>query len=56
MSENINLLTIPHLRELFSCEVGLSDHTMGVAVSVASVTTSSAMTAATAWRPNGMRA
>jgi N-acetylneuraminate synthase len=30
-------LTIPHLRELFNCEVGLSDHTMGVGVSVASV-------------------
>ena len=35
--ENINILTIPHLRELFGCEVGLSDHTMGVGVSVASV-------------------
>ncbi len=35
--ENINLLTIPHMRELFDCEVGLSDHTMGVGVSVASV-------------------
>jgi len=35
--ENTNLLTIPHLRELFDCEVGLSDHTMGVGVSVASV-------------------
>ncbi|MDP2835052.1 MAG: pseudaminic acid synthase [Pseudomonadota bacterium] len=35
--ENSNLLTIPHLRELFGCEVGLSDHTMGVGVSVASV-------------------
>ena len=34
---NINLLTIPHMRELFDCEVGLSDHTMGVGVSVASV-------------------
>jgi pseudaminic acid synthase len=32
-----NILTIPHLRELFECEVGLSDHTMGVGVSVASV-------------------
>jgi N-acetylneuraminate synthase len=30
-------MTIPHLRELFGCEVGLSDHTMGVGVSVASV-------------------
>lgn len=35
--ENTNILTIPHLRELFKCEVGLSDHTMGVGVSVASV-------------------
>jgi len=35
--ENSNLLTIPHMRELFQCEVGLSDHTMGVGVSVAAV-------------------
>ena len=35
--ESTNLLTIPHLRELFDCEVGLSDHTMGVGVAVASV-------------------
>ena len=34
---NTNILTIPHLRELFDCEVGLSDHTLGVGVSVASV-------------------
>ncbi|WP_434511449.1 pseudaminic acid synthase [Desulfitobacterium sp. AusDCA] len=35
--ENSNILTIPHMRELFNCEVGLSDHTMGVGVAVASV-------------------
>lgn len=35
--ENSNILTISHLRELFGCEVGLSDHTMGIGVSVASV-------------------
>jgi len=35
--ENTNILTIPHMRELFQCEVGLSDHTMGIGVSVASV-------------------
>lgn len=35
--ENTNIVTIPHLRELFGCEVGLSDHTMGIGVSVASV-------------------
>lgn len=36
-AKNTNILTIPHLRELFGCEVGLSDHTMGIGVSVASV-------------------
>lgn len=32
-----NLLTIPHMRQLFGCQVGLSDHTLGVGVAVASV-------------------
>ncbi|MCK6406654.1 MAG: pseudaminic acid synthase [Rhodocyclaceae bacterium] len=36
-AENTNLRTISHMRELFGCEVGLSDHTMGSGVSVASV-------------------
>jgi pseudaminic acid synthase len=36
-AENTNILTLPHLRDLFDCEVGLSDHTMGIGVSVASV-------------------
>jgi len=36
-ADNTNILTIPHMRELFGCEVGLSDHTMGMGVSVASV-------------------
>jgi pseudaminic acid synthase len=35
--ENSNVLTIPHMRDLFGCEVGLSDHSMGVGVSVAAV-------------------
>jgi len=35
--ENTNILTIPNMRDLFGCEVGLSDHTMGVGVAVASV-------------------
>jgi pseudaminic acid synthase len=35
--ESTNVLTIPHMRELFGCEVGLSDHTMGVGVAVAAV-------------------
>jgi len=36
-ADNTNILTISHMRELFDCEVGLSDHTMGIGVSVASV-------------------
>ncbi len=36
-AENTNILTIPHLRSLFAVEVGLSDHTMGLGVAVASV-------------------
>jgi N-acetylneuraminate synthase len=36
-ANNTNILTIPHMKALFDCEIGLSDHTMGVGVSVASV-------------------
>lgn len=32
-----NLVTIPHLAQLFNCQVGLSDHTAGIGVAVASV-------------------
>jgi pseudaminic acid synthase len=35
--ENTNLKTIPHLAELFNCHAGLSDHTHGIGVSIASV-------------------
>jgi N-acetylneuraminate synthase len=35
--ENSNLMTIPHMRGLFNCEVGLSDHTLGIGVSIAAV-------------------
>jgi N-acetylneuraminate synthase len=35
--ENTNLATIPAMRERFDCHVGLSDHSMGIGVSVASV-------------------
>lgn len=35
--DNTNIRTIPHLRELFGCETGLSDHTMGTGVAVAAV-------------------
>jgi pseudaminic acid synthase len=35
--ENTHLLTIPHMCELYDCPIGLSDHTMGIGASVASV-------------------
>jgi len=35
--EQANLRTIPHMRELFNCEIGLSDHTMGMGAAVCSV-------------------
>ena len=35
--EGSNLLTIPHLQQLFDCKVGISDHTLGIGVAVASV-------------------
>jgi N-acetylneuraminate synthase len=34
---NTNLLTIPNMRQAFDCQVGLSDHTAGVGVSIAAV-------------------
>lgn len=35
--EGTNLLTIPHMKELFKCNVGLSDHTVGIGAAVASI-------------------
>ena len=35
--ENSNILTLPHMRNLFNCEVGLSDHTMGIGVPITAV-------------------
>ncbi len=32
-----NLRTIPHMRNLFGCQVGISDHTMGIGASLASI-------------------
>lgn len=32
-----NLATIPHLRTMFGCDVGLSDHTLGIGAAIASV-------------------
>lgn len=37
-SENMNLKTIPYMKKLFGCPVGLSDHTLESGVSVAAVT------------------
>lgn len=34
---NTNISTIPHMRDMFNVQVGLSDHTMGIGVSVAAV-------------------
>jgi N-acetylneuraminate synthase len=34
---NSNLRTLPHLREMFGCGVGISDHTLGIGVAVAAV-------------------
>ena len=35
--KNSNVLTIPHMRDLFGCEIGLSDHTMGLGASIAAI-------------------
>ncbi|WP_252312247.1 pseudaminic acid synthase [Sinobaca sp. H24] len=35
--DNTNIITIPHMRKLFNCQVGLSDHTLGIGAAIASV-------------------
>jgi len=35
--ESTNLLTIPNMKDVFGCEAGLSDHTMGIGAAVAAV-------------------
>lgn len=35
--KNSNLLTIPHMKDLFQCNVGISDHTMGIGASIAAI-------------------
>jgi len=35
--ENINIGTLPHMSALFGCQVGVSDHTMGIGVSITGV-------------------
>jgi len=34
---NSNILTIPKMKEIFGCEIGLSDHTLGVGAAIAAV-------------------
>jgi pseudaminic acid synthase len=36
-SEDLNLATLPHLRAMLGCEVGLSDHTLGIGAAVCSI-------------------
>ncbi len=36
-AENANIATIEHMRKAFNCEVGISDHTLGIGVALASV-------------------
>jgi pseudaminic acid synthase len=35
--KNSNILTIPHMKNKFKCEVGLSDHTLGIGAAIAAV-------------------
>jgi pseudaminic acid synthase len=35
--ETTNLLTIPHMQQIFDCPIGLSDHTMGIGAAIAAV-------------------
>lgn len=35
--ENTNIRTIPHMKDLFGVQVGLSDHTMGIATAVSAI-------------------
>mgnify|MGYP003979232475 CR=1 FL=1 len=35
--ENSNVLTIPNMQKVFNCQIGLSDHTLGIGASLAAV-------------------
>jgi pseudaminic acid synthase len=41
--EEMNLRVIPHMGKLFHCPVGLSDHTLGIGVAIASIPLGAAM-------------
>jgi len=34
---NANIRTIPHMKDLYNCPIGLSDHTLGIGASIAAV-------------------
>ena len=36
-TKNSNILTIPHMMNLLNCNVGLSDHTLGIGAAIAAV-------------------
>jgi len=35
--KNSNIITIPELKKIFKCEIGLSDHTLGIGVALGSI-------------------
>ncbi len=35
--KNSNILTIPNMKKIFGCEIGISDHTLGIGASIAAV-------------------
>lgn len=35
--KDFNLITLPHMRDMFDCEVGISDHSLGIGVALTSV-------------------
>jgi len=41
--EDMNLVTIPHMKALFDCPVGFSDHSLGIGASVCAVTLGAAV-------------
>ena len=36
-SKDINILTIPYLKKKFKCEIGYSDHSLGIGASIAAI-------------------
>ena len=34
---NSNIISIPHMKQLFKCDIGLSDHTLGIGAPIAAI-------------------